>query len=115
MYYTKKHANGFCRITCIGILILGVLFLFLTEAEAGSAVYIFDPAVQHYELYPTQLILWGTEATGHQTLRASTDNYEFKVLQSWLGMIMSAQALSKKVTVHYDPANGRIWSIYGPK
>jgi len=94
--------------------IAAMLVVTALSASAGE-LYTFDPNIQKYELYDGSLHLWGTDATGHAVLSASIGRVDPGTLRAWMGMIMPAQAMGRQTEVQYDPADGKILSVYGPK
>jgi hypothetical protein len=100
------------------IILIGIIFTYSfgsAKTAYAGLLYTFDPIIKNYELYENQLVLFNTEETGYGQLYAPTNNYDKGTLRAWFGAIIAAQAMGKKIEVHYDPSNGRILSVYGPK
>lgn len=99
----------------LALFTISVMLVVPALSASAGELYTFDPNTQKYELYDGSLHLWGTDTTGHSVLSASTGKVDPGTLRAWIGMIMAAQAMGKQTEVQYDPADGRILSVYGPK
>jgi drug/metabolite transporter superfamily protein YnfA len=101
----RQKTNSQIGITTF---VLYLIILLITVLPA-------NPSAQNYECYPGLLLLFDTSTTGFDMLKASTTDVDSSFIRTWLGMILTAQALEKNIVVTYDDVTGRILSIYGPK
>jgi hypothetical protein len=113
MLRKKSGSTGYGVLVVLSIIMTAVVFPAISAAE--GKLYTFDPNTQKYELYDGSLYLWGTDNTDHSHLSASIGDVDRSTLHAWFGTIMAAQAMGKQVEVQYEPASGKILSVYGPK